>query len=65
MSFLFWVLGFYLFYGLGMYAYAVIKAYEWTGFWDFSIKDGYVAGWIKYPKWVLGWLEGTVNLFRK
>lgn len=65
MSFLLWALGFYLFIGAGMYSYAVVKAYEWTGFWDFSIRDGYVAGWIEYPKWALGWLEFVVKSFKK
>uniref|UniRef100_A0AB39C6X8 Membrane protein n=1 Tax=Bacillus phage KoopaTroopa TaxID=3234046 RepID=A0AB39C6X8_9CAUD len=65
MSFLLWTLGFYITYGLGMYGYAVLKAHEWTDIWDFSIRDGYIAGWIKYPKWTLFWLEGLVNLFKR
>lgn len=42
--------------GLLMYAYAVFKNWEITGFWSFKIKDGYI-GLGTYPRWLLFWLE--------
>lgn len=62
MTFLLWVLGLYITYGLGMYAYAVTKSHDVIGSWNFNIRDGYIAGWIKYPKWVLWWLEGFIDV---
>lgn len=48
---------FYIFLGLSMYAYAVLKYYELTGDWNFNIDNGYICNVFKYPKWILYWLE--------
>ena len=58
---LLYIVGFYLFAGLSVYAYGALKSWEFTGNWNFNIKDGYIAGICKYPRWLLGWLEWIVK----
>lgn len=61
---LLFILGFYLFAGLSIYVYAVIKSWEATGFWSFKITDTHIAGICLYPRWLLFWLVWLVNKFR-
>lgn len=51
-----YVLGFYLFMSLSIYSFILFKNWEYTGYWLFEIKDGYI-GVFTYPKWLLGWVE--------
>ncbi|UUV45891.1 hypothetical protein [Bacillus phage vB_BanS-Thrax3] len=62
MEMLLWLVGAYMALGLSQYAYAVLKSWEQIGFWDFSIKDGLVAGWIRYPKWSMWWIEKFIDV---
>ena len=61
---LLYIVGYYLFAGIGTYAYGVIKAFEITDFWNFTIKDGYIAGICPYPRWLLIWLEWIAKLWQ-
>lgn len=61
---LMYVVVYYILSGLLVYIYAVIKSWEFTGHWGFSIKDGFIAGIIRYPRWLLGWLEWVVTKWR-
>ncbi len=54
------ILGFYIFSGISIYVYCVIKTYEQIGVWSFEITDNFV-GICKYPKWVLFWMEWIYN----
>jgi hypothetical protein len=54
------IVGFYLFAGLSMYTYAVVKSWEILGFWDFSITRTHVA-MMSYPRWMLFWLHIIVK----
>jgi hypothetical protein len=51
------IVGYYLFAGISIYIYGVIKAFELTDFWCFTIRNGYIAGVCPYPRWLLIWLE--------
>lgn len=62
---LLYIVGYYIFTGISIYAYAVIKAHEILGVWQFGIKDGYIAGICPYPKWLLFWLEFLVRMVSK
>ena len=57
------IIGFYLFAGVSMYVYSVIKSYEVLGFWDFSITRTHI-GLCTYPRWVLFWLHWIVKKVR-
>lgn len=63
LEFLSLVVGYYLFAGLCVYVYSVIKSYEVTGFWSFKINNGYIA-LCKYPRWLLFWLEWIMKKVR-
>lgn len=56
--------GYYLFCCLCFYAHGVVKTYEYTGAWNFKVKDGHI-GICKYPKWSLFWVESIFNKLRK
>lgn len=60
-----YIVGYYIFAGLSVYLYSVVKCWELTGSWNFLIKDGFIAGIIPYPQLLLGWLEWTVRKFRR
>lgn len=62
---LLFIVGFYLFAGLCTYAYAVLKCWEFTGFWNFKIQDGFIAVIVPYPRWLLGWLEWLVRMIKR
>lgn len=55
--------GFYLFIGISIYIYSVVKSYEILGFWCFDIAWGRI-GICTYPKWTLFWLETIVDSIR-
>lgn len=55
--------GFYLFCCVSLYAYGVVKTFEYTGIWNFNVKDRCV-GICKYPKWSLFWVEFILNRIR-
>lgn len=59
---LLYIVGYYLFAGISVYVYGVIKAFELTGVWCFIINDGYIAGICPYPRWLLFWLEWIFNV---
>lgn len=54
---------FYLLGAISFYLYSVLKVWELTDIWDFSIRDGYVSGICEYPKWLLGWAEPIYRKF--
>lgn len=56
--------GLYIAFGLSLYVYAVVKAFEMLGMWNFSITKEAIGGVCKYPYWTLFWLERIVRLFR-
>lgn len=55
------IVGYYLFTGASYYVYGVMKSHELLGFWDFSIKNGYIGGICPYPRWVLFYVEWIIN----
>jgi hypothetical protein len=55
-----YIIGFYILAGLLMYAYGVLKSWEFTKVWNFKIADGYV-GIFTYPRFMLFWLEWIVR----
>ena len=57
---LFLLIGWYLFCGVTLYGYAVVKTHEITGRWFFRIHKGYI-GVCRYPRWLLIWLELLVG----
>lgn len=54
-------LGFYLFWVVGVYTYAIVKNYEVLGKWVFNIENGYV-GVCKYPRFSLRWIEHIIDV---
>ncbi|MER2008612.1 MAG: hypothetical protein ABS939_14265 [Psychrobacillus sp.] len=59
------IVGYYLFAGISVYVYSVMQGLEILGYWNLSITKDSIAGMIKYPRWLLFWLEWIVSLFRK
>lgn len=57
------IVGFYLFAGLGMYVYSVVKSWELLGFWRFDINKTHVV-LCRYPRWLLFWLEIIISKVR-
>lgn len=60
------IVGYYLFAGISIYAYGVMQALDILDGWNFTIKDGYIAGICPYPRWLLFWIEWVAKyVFRQ
>lgn len=65
LEFVVYLIGFYLFSGISIYSYSVIKSYEMTDVWNFSIDKDFVAGIWTYPRWLLFWVEWITRIFKR
>lgn len=59
-TFIAFLLGWYIISIIGTYAYAVAKSYELSGIWSFEVVDG-VVGVCRLPRWISVW----TNLYSK
>lgn len=64
LSLLLWALGWYLLAGLSVYAYAVIKNKEYSGYWWYKMDEERI-GICVYPKWLLFWLYFLIACRKK
>lgn len=60
------IVGYYIFAGVSVYIYGVIKSHDILGVWNYGIKDGYISGVCPYPRWLLFWIEWVARyVFRQ